>query len=257
MTTYLDRILEWHRREAEEDSRDLAQLVAAARECPPARGFAAALRQGEGVAVIAEVKRRSPSKGQLAPELDPALLAKAYTAAGAACLSVLTDSEFFGGSPVDLAEARSATELPVLRKDFTVSPADVCDARIMGADAVLLIVSALTDGELAELLQLAREAGIEALVEVHDEAEAEKALSGGAQLVGVNQRDLFTFEVDSARAVRVGSSLPAGVVKVAESGIRTRGDVERLGAAGFDAVLVGEALVTAPDPGAALASLLR
>jgi indole-3-glycerol phosphate synthase len=170
---------------------------------------------------------------------------------------VLTDSEFFGGSTADLAEARSATELPVLRKDFTVSPADVCDARIMAADAVLLIVSALTDGELAELLHLAREAGIDALVEVHDEAEAEKALSAGAQLVGVNQRDLFTFEVDMARAVRVGSSLPAGVVKVAESGIRSRGDVERLEAAGFDAVLVGEALVTAPDPGAALASLLR
>ena len=257
MATYLDRILEWHRRQAEKDGRDLAQLLAAAQDCPPARGFAAALRAGEGVAVIAEVKRRSPSKGPLAPELDPALLGKAYAAAGAACLSVLTDSEFFGGSTADLAEARSATELPVLRKDFTVSPADVCDARIMAADAVLLIVSALTDGELAELLHLAREAGIDALVEVHDEAEAEKALSAGAQLVGVNQRDLFTFEVDMARAVRVGSSLPAGVVKVAESGIRSRGDVERLEAAGFDAVLVGEALVTAPDPGAALASLLR
>ena len=207
--------------------------------------------------MIAEVKRRSPSKGPLAPELDPALLAKAYAAAGAACLSVLTDSEFFGGSTEDLAEARSATELPVLRKDFTVSPADVCDARVMGADAVLLIVSALTDSELVALVHLANRVGIDALVEVHDEDEAKRALSAGAQMVGVNQRDLFSFEVDTARAVRVGSSLPAGVVKVAESGIRSRGDVERLGAAGFDAVLVGEALVTAPDPGAALASLLR
>ena len=257
MATYLDRILEWHRRQAEMDGRELAELVAAAQACPPARGFAAALRAGEGVAVIAEVKRRSPSKGPLAPELDAALLAKAYAAAGAACLSVLTDSTFFGGSTADLAEARSATDLPVLRKDFTVSPADVCDARVMGADAVLLIVSALTDSELVALVHLADRVGIDALVEVHDEDEAKRALSAGARIVGVNQRDLFSFEVDTARAVRVGSSLPAGVVKVAESGIRSRGDVERLGAAGFDAVLVGEALVTAPDPGAALASLLR
>jgi indole-3-glycerol phosphate synthase len=257
MATYLDRILEWHRRQAEMDGRELAELVAAAQACPPARGFAAALRAGDGVSVIAEVKRRSPSKGPLAPELDAALLAKAYAAAGAACLSVLTDSEFFGGSTADLAEARSATDLPVLRKDFTVSPADVCDARVMGADAVLLIVSALTDSELVALVHLADRVGIDALVEVHDEDEAKRALSAGARIVGVNQRDLFSFEVDTARAVRVGSSLPAGVVKVAESGIRSRGDVERLGAAGFDAVLVGEALVTAPDPGAALASLLR
>lgn len=208
------------------------------------------------MSVIAEVKRRSPSKGPLAPELDPALLAKTYATAGAVCLSVLTDSEFFGGSPADLELARGACELPVLRKDFTVSPADVCDARLMGADAVLLIVSALRGAELAELLALAGEVGLDALVEVHDEAEAERALSVGARIVGVNQRDLFTFQVDTDRAVRVGASLPAGVVKVAESGIRERRDVERLAAAGFDAVLVGEALVTAPDPGTALASLL-
>jgi indole-3-glycerol phosphate synthase len=256
MATYLDRILAWHRERAESDSRDLSGLVAAARAAAPARGFATALRSRQGVAVIAEVKRRSPSKGALAPDLDPAVLAKTYAAAGAACLSVLTDSEFFGGSPADLAEARGAVELPVLRKDFTVAAADICDARLMGADAVLLIVSALSAGELGELLGLAGEVGLDAVVEVHDEEEAERALAAGAKVVGVNQRDLFTFQVDTRRAVRVGAGLPDGVVKVAESGIRSRGDVERLAEAGFDAILVGEALVSATDPGAALASLL-
>jgi len=256
MPTYLDRILDWHRQRAQSDGRDVAGLVTAAQGCPPTRGFGAALRANAGVSVIAEVKRRSPSRGPLAPELDPALLAKAYATGGAACLSVLTDSEFFGGSAADLEQARGACELPALRKDFTVSRADVCDARLMGADAVLLIVSALRAEELAELLALTRETAIDALVEVHDEAEAVRALEAGAGIIGVNQRDLFTFEVDTDRAVRVSASLPDGVVRVAESGIRGRGDVERLAEAGFDAVLVGEALVTAPDPGAALASLL-
>lgn len=256
MATYLDRILAWHRERARSDGRDLSGLVTAARASAPARGFARALRSKEAVAVIAEVKRRSPSKGALAPGLVPAVLAKTYAAAGATCLSVLTDSEFFGGSPEDLAEARGAVELPVLRKDFTVAPADICDARLMGADAALLIVSALSAGQLAELLALAGEVGLDALVEVHDENEAERALAAGAEVVGVNQRDLFSFEVDTQRALRVGAQLPAGVVKVAESGIRSREDVEKLAEAGFDAVLVGEALVTAPDPGATLASLL-
>ncbi|MCL6091390.1 MAG: indole-3-glycerol phosphate synthase TrpC [Actinobacteria bacterium] len=256
MATYLDRILDWHRQGAEADERDLARLAAAASACPPARGFTAALRSQEGISVIAEVKRRSPSKGLLAADLDPARLAKTYAAAGAACLSVLTDSEFFGGSPEDLAQARAAVELPVLRKDFTVCPADVYDARLMGADALLLIVSALSGDELVGLVDLANQAGIEALVEVHDEDEAKRALDAGAQLIGVNQRDLFSFEVDTERALSVGANLPADVVKVAESGIRERRDVEQLAAAGFDAVLVGEALVTAPDPGAALSALV-
>jgi indole-3-glycerol phosphate synthase len=183
-------------------------------------------------------------------------VAKAYAAAGAACLSVLTDQEFFGGSVEDLARARNAVELPVLRKDFTVCAGDVCDARLMGADAVLLIVGALSPGELAEFLALARRMQLDALVEVHDEAEAEAALTAGASMIGVNQRDLVTFEVDTDRAVRVAGQLPDGVTRVAESGIRNRDDVRRLADAGFDAVLVGEALVTAADPGAALAALL-
>jgi indole-3-glycerol phosphate synthase len=169
---------------------------------------------------------------------------------------VLTDSEFFGGSAEDLAEARAAADLPVLRKDFTVCAADVCDARLMGADAVLLIVAALSARELGDLLSLASRLSLDALVEVHDEAEAEVALAAGAGIVGVNQRDLATFEVDGKRAARVVAGLPTGVVKVAESGVRSAQDVRRLAAAGFDAVLVGEALVTARDPGAALAQLL-
>ncbi len=183
-------------------------------------------------------------------------MAKAYGAGGATCLSVLTDAEFFGGSADDLAEARAAVELPVLRKDFTVGVADVCDARLMGADAVLLIVAALARGELGDLLATARSLGLDALVEVHDEAEAEVALGVGAEMIGINQRDLVTFEVDTERAVRVAGSLPGHIVRVAESGVRHRDDVTRLADAGFDAVLVGEALVSAADPGAALAALV-
>src|SRR5690606_27311825 len=166
------------------------------------------------------VKRRSPSRGDLAAGLDPAALAAAYERGGATCLSVLTDREFFGGSPDDLRAARAAVSLPVLRKDFTVSEADVCDARIMGADAVLLIVAALDQAELAAFHQLAGEIGLDALVEIHDEAELERALEVGATLVGVNQRDLVTFEVDTDRAVRMAPQMPAGVVRVAESGVR-------------------------------------
>jgi indole-3-glycerol phosphate synthase len=255
VATYLDKILAAHRQAARGHERGVDELAARARLCPPARGFKAALRARPGMAVIAEVKRRSPSKGALAPDLVPGVMAKTYAAAGAACLSVLTDQDFFGGSADDLAEARTAVELPVLRKDFTVCASDIYDARLMGADAVLLIVGALSPDELAEFLALARRVGLDALVEVHDEAEAELALAAGADLIGVNQRDLVTFEVDTDRAVRVVAGLPDTVVRVAESGIRTHSDVRRLADAGFDAVLVGEALVSAPDPGAALAAL--
>jgi indole-3-glycerol phosphate synthase len=257
--TYLDKILAAHRADAATDRRDLASLVRQAQACPPRRPFAAVLGTPGpgGVAVIAEVKRRSPSKGDLAPDLVAGVVAKAYAGAGAACLSVLTDARFFGGSAADLADARAAVDIPVLRKDFTVSAADVCDARLMGADAVLLIVGALAATELRDLLNLATQVGLDALVEVHDETEAQVALGAGATLVGVNQRDLVTFEVDTDRAARVGASLPASVVRVAESGIRSRADVARLADAGFDAILVGEALVTAADPGAALRALVE
>lgn len=260
MARYLDRILDEHRRAAALDRRPLDDLVTAAEAAPPSRGFATALRRpggepGAAPAVIAEIKRRSPSKGDLAPGLDPAVLAKTYETGGAACLSVLTDAPFFGGSAGDLRAAREATTVPVLRKDFTVSPRDVCDARLMGADCVLLIVAALDDAELDGLHALARRVGLDALVEVHDEAELERALAVGAGLVGVNQRDLVTFDVDTARAVRVAGRIPGGVVRVAESGIRGPDDARALAAAGYDAVLVGESLVTADDPGSALAAL--
>jgi len=264
MATYLDRILIAHRAAAAVDARSLDGLFEAARAVRlPARGFRDALAAASGrlggrrleVAVIAEVKRRSPSKGDLAPDLDAEVLAKAYAAGGAACVSVLTDAEFFGGSPEDLTAARAACGLPVLRKDFTVAEADLCDARLMGADAVLLIVAALRAPQLAHYLRVTAELGLDALVEVHDEAELEVAIGAGADLIGVNQRDLVTFEVDTARAERVVGAMPAGVVRVAESGIGGPGDAARLADAGFDAVLVGESLVRAVDPALATAAL--
>jgi indole-3-glycerol phosphate synthase len=246
--TYLDRILAWHRSRAKADTRPLTPLTEAARAMAPARPFGTALRDAEGLAVIAEVKRRSPSRGDLHPHLDPATLAGAYAAGGAAALSVLTDHEFFAGSADDLVAARAVVDLPVLRKDFTVSAHDVCDVRLMGADAVLLIAAALTPDELARLHTLAIDLGLDALVEVHDENELAMALDASATLIGVNQRDLVTFEVDHDRAVRVAGAMPRGVVRVAESGVRGGADARALASAGYDAVLVGEALVTSPDP---------
>jgi len=256
--TYLDEILAGHREAAAADDRPLGALLDEARACPPTRGFRAAVEAAAAtgeLAVIAEVKRRSPSKGDLRGDLDPAATARDYARGGAACLSVLTDERWFGGSAGDLVAARAAVDVPVLRKDFTVGPSDVADARIMGADAVLLIAAALDDAELAENHSLAVDLGLDALVEVHDEAEAARAVAVGATLIGVNQRDLVTFEVDTARAVRVAPTLPPGVVRVAESGISGPGDAAALAAAGFHAVLVGEHLVRSGDPAAAVAAL--
>jgi len=226
----------------------------------PARGFRTALEavaESGDIAVISEIKRKSPSKGDLAPGLDPASLARRYERGGAACLSVLTDVAFFGGSVADLQAARSACSLPVLRKDFTVSARDVCDARIMGADCVLLIAAALDQTELVSLLKLANAIGIDALVEIHDEAELERAVSAGADLIGVNQRDLVTFAVDTDRAVRMAPQMPAGVIRVAESGITGPSDAAILAESGYHAVLVGEHLVTSGDPEAGVAALRR
>lgn len=212
--------------------------------------------QADGLSVIAEIKRRSPSKGDIRATLDPALLAKQYEVGGAAAVSVLTDGTHFGGSPADLAVARAACELPVLRKDFTVCEADVYDARAMGADAVLLIVTALDDAELAAFHALATELALTALVEVHDEAEVDRALGAGARVVGVNQRDLTTFEVDTERALRVASAIPRDVIRVAESGITSASDARVLRGAAYDAVLVGEHLVTSTDPSLAVRELV-
>jgi indole-3-glycerol phosphate synthase len=236
----------------------LERIVAAHRAADAVRsaprGFRAAL-EAPGLSVIAEIKRRSPSKGDLAPDLDPAVTAKAYATGGAAALSVLTDAEFFGGSVADLTAARGAVDVPVLRKDFTVSELDVCDARVMGADAVLLIVAALSDDELVRLCVLTRQLGMDALVEVYDDDELDRALAAGADLIGVNQRDLKTFNVDQERAARFAARMPPGVVKVAESGIRDRRDAEAMLALGYDAILVGETLVTSSDPTAMVREL--
>lgn len=255
LTTYLDAILVAHRRAAADDTRPLEPLIDEARRGAPCRGFRSAIDGVEGLAVISEIKRRSPSKGDLNTGLDPAAWASSYAEGGATCLSVLTDVENFGGSIEDLRLARQAVDVPVIRKDFTVSLHDVADARLMGADAVLLIVAALDDAELRDFHDLARDIGLDALVETHDEAEVERALAVGADLIGVNQRDLVTFEVDTDRAVRVGAALPADVVRVAESGVRGAADAAVLAAAGYHAVLVGESLVRSGDPAAAVAEL--
>jgi indole-3-glycerol phosphate synthase len=255
MATYLDRIVAHHRERAEADSRSTTDLRTMAAQMPKCRPFTAALRDRAQLSVIAEIKRRSPSKGALNAALDPADMAHRYEAGGASCLSVLTDAEHFGGSSGDLRSARAACAVPVLRKDFTVCPNDVLDARLMGADCVLLIVAALSPGELAEYHGLATDLGLDALVEIHDESELERAVEVGATLVGVNQRDLVTFQVDHERACRMASKMPAGVVRVAESGVRGPDDARALRAAGYDAVLVGESLVTSVDPASALAAL--
>jgi indole-3-glycerol phosphate synthase len=257
VATYLDRIVEVHREAAAADPRSLDALLRVAQTQPMPRGFRRALEDGSTahLAVIAEIKRRSPAKGALNVDLDPVALARSYEDGGASCLSVLTDRQFFGGCPNDLCMARDATTVPVLRKDFTVGARDVCDARLMGADCVLLIVAALDPGELRELHALAQQLGLDALCEIHDEDEFELAIDAGATLIGVNQRDLTTFEVDHDRAVRMAGLMPDGVVKVAESGVRDADDAAALRDAGYHAVLVGESLVTAADPASAIRAL--
>ena len=255
MGTYLDKILARHREVASLDDRPLDEMIGRAGAMEPARGFAAALREGDGLQVISEIKRRSPSKGDLNVGLDPAEWARSYERGGAACLSVLTDEEYFGGSVADLQAARAACSLPVLRKDFTVSARDVVDARLMGADAVLLIAAALSTEELVEFHALAVSVGLDVLVEIHDEHELDAALAAEATLIGVNQRDLVTFQVDHERAVRMAGAIPDHAVKVAESGVRGPVDAAALYAAGYRAVLVGETLVTSGDPAATVALL--
>ena len=254
---YLDKIVQSHREVASRDQRNLDDLAGQASALSSTRGFGERLVQGsrESLCVIAEIKRKSPSKGVLHANLDAAHIALLYEQGGASCLSVLTDEHFFGGSVDDLQIARASTSLPVIRKDFTVSEFDVLDARLMGADCVLLIAAALTDDELSRFHDLAVQIGLEVLVETHDEHELERALNVGATIVGVNQRDLITFEVDHARAERMASLLPPTVVRVAESGVRNADDARRLRDAGYDAVLVGESIVTSSDPVAAVRDL--
>ncbi len=252
--TYLDDILAFHRQRCSADSRSFSKLLEKAEQIDDSRDFANAISSTSGLSVIAEIKRRSPSKGNLRDDLDPVALASLYESAGASCISVLTDAEFFSGSSQDLIAARSSTKIPILRKDFTMDKRDICDARLMGADCVLLIVAALEDEKLREFLSLTKELGMDALVETHDEREVERALRAGANIIGVNQRDLVTFTVDQERAIRVIERIPPNVIRVAESGIRGLDDAVALAQAGYQAVLVGEAFVTASDPSSLISS---
>jgi indole-3-glycerol phosphate synthase len=211
------------------------------------KDFTGALRR-PGLAVIAEMKQRTPTMGVLAEDYSPADLAHAYTEGGAAAISVLTHMASFGGRPEHVMAARAATTLPILRKDFVTDPFEIAEARAAGADAVLLIVAALQQAQFADLMAVARSRGISALVEVHDERETSVALEAGAQLIGVNHRDLRTFEVDLALTERLRKLIPATVVVVAESGIQTPDDARRVYEAGANAILVGEALMRADDP---------
>jgi indole-3-glycerol phosphate synthase len=240
---------------ARQAATPLAEVQAAARDTRPALDALAALR-APGVGVIAEVKRRSPSKGALAEITDPAGLAEQYAAGGARVISVLTEGRRFGGSHADLAAVRAAVDVPVLCKDFVVSSYQVHEARAHGADVVLLIVAALEQPVLTGLLERVESLGMTALVEVHSEAEADRALAAGAAVIGVNARDLTTLSVDRSTFERIAPGLPSDVVKVAESGVRGPHDLISYAAAGADAVLVGEGLVTAGDARQAVADLV-
>jgi indole-3-glycerol phosphate synthase len=209
------------------------------------------------IAVIAELKKASPSKGLIRAEFDPVALARELEGAGAAALSVLTDEEFFQGSLGNLRAASGAVRIPCLRKDFMVDEFQMLEARANSADAVLLIVAALTDGELRTLAAAARARGLDVLCEVHDAAELGRAVDAGCDLIGVNSRDLRTFQVDLGTAFALAEKIPAGVVRVAESGIHSADDVARLRAAGYDAFLVGESLMRAERPAEALRELVR
>jgi indole-3-glycerol phosphate synthase len=255
--TALDAIIEGVRADlaAREAVLDLAAVKAAAKAAPPALDATAALRE-PGIAVIAEVKRASPSKGDLAGIADPAQLAGEYEAGGARAISVLTEERRFKGSLADLDSVRARVRIPVLRKDFIVSPYQIHEARAHGADIVLLIVAALEQPVLTSLLDRIESLGMTALVEVHTEEEADRALEAGATVIGVNARNLKTLEVDRDSFARIAPGLPSSVIKIAESGVRDSRDLLTYAGAGADGVLVGEGLVKAGDPRAAVADLV-
>ncbi|HQU14477.1 MAG: indole-3-glycerol-phosphate synthase [Chromatiales bacterium 21-64-14] len=256
----LDRIL---RRKAEEvaarrQALGIGELRRQAEGAPPTRGFAARLRQvvaAGDAAVIAEIKRASPSKGVLREVFEPERIAESYARGGATCLSVLTDREFFLGDDTHLARARSACGLPVLRKDFVIDPYQIYESRVLGADCILLIVAALGDSQLREYCDLAQGLHMDVLVEVHDGVELDRALVVDAPVVGINNRNLRTFETDLATTLMLRERVPPDRLLVTESGVQNRDDVARLRSHGVCSFLVGEAFMRAPDPGARLAEL--
>ncbi|MHB1950584.1 MAG: indole-3-glycerol phosphate synthase TrpC [Acidiferrobacteraceae bacterium] len=233
----------------------LAAIKHRAEHAPPPRGFAGAMTARAGAAVIGEIKKASPSKGVLRPSFDPAAIARSYEAAGAACLSVLTDIAFFDGSDEDLVAARAACHLPTLRKDFVIDPYQVFEARALGADAILLIVAALERGTLVALYALARDLGMDVLVEVHEAGELDRALALSPPLIGINNRSLKTFETDIETTLSLLPRIPQDCFLVTESGILAPDDVARLWDAGVRGFLVGEAFMKAADPGDALTAL--
>ncbi|MGF0312717.1 indole-3-glycerol-phosphate synthase [Rhodococcus sp. 14-2483-1-1] len=255
--TVLDSILDGVRADvaARESVVDFAAVKAAAKAAPAPLDAAAALRE-DGIGVIAEVKRASPSKGALADIGDPAVLARAYEQGGARIISVLTEERRFHGSLADLDAVRAAVSIPVLRKDFIVGPYQIHEARAHGADVILLIVAALEQDALASLLDRTESLGMTALVEVHTEAEADRALEAGARVIGINARNLKTLEIDRDSFGRIAPGLPSEVIRVAESGVRGTADLLAYAGAGADAVLVGEGLVTAGDPRTAVSDLV-
>jgi len=260
MAEILQRILEAKAREvaAARDERDLGSVRAEAERAHPPSDFLGAIRRrldAGRLAVIAEIKQASPSKGRLREDFDPRAIAESYARAGATCLSVLTDTQFFGGQLAHLRTAREASGLPVLRKDFIVDPYQVYEARAWGADCILLIVAALDPARLAALERVARSLGMPVLVEVHDEPELDIALRLDSPLIGVNNRNLRTFDTRIETTLALVPRVPAGRMVVTESGIAARADIERLAAAGVRVFLIGEALMRAEDPGAALAAL--
>lgn len=238
-----------------EQATPLDVLEGQVRRRPGGEGFLDALRSSPPPRIIAECKRRSPSRGILRADYDPASHAVAYARAGAAAISVLTEPTFFDGAPEHLADVRASVDVPLLRKDFIVSRYQLVEAAVLGADAVLLIVSALTNAELRALIAAASELGLAALVEVHDPDELPRALDAGAAVVGVNSRNLRTLAVDPDVLPRIAEGIPDKAIAVAESGIRDSADLARLSRAGYDAFLIGERLITAADPGAALKEL--
>jgi indole-3-glycerol phosphate synthase len=253
---FLTDLLDRRRRELEEQPLDDVALMSRAAAMPPARDFEAALRGAGSPALIAEVKRSSPSAGVIADDASPSALARAYEAGGAAAVSVLTEPRHFQGSLADLRAARSAVSVPILRKDFLVQPAQLIESRAAGADAVLLLAAALTDAHLVSSLATARDLGLGTLVEAHSDEDLRRVLDTDAAVIGVNARDLETLEVDVEGALRRVGRIPPDRVAVLESGITTRADVEAATRAGASAILVGETLMRAEDPARAVRKLL-
>ena len=252
----LERIVATKSREVDVLRKHLSELRTGVEDTPPPRNFSGCLRDSNSVAVIAEIKRCSPGAGPIRPDLDPLRLARSYEFHGASAISVLTDSEYFGGSLEDLRMVRSLVDVPILRKDFIVDESQIYESRTAGADAVLLIVSILDNDRIRSFRELAEDLGMSALVEAHSGAEVERALGSGACLLGVNNRNLSTFETRIEVTLDLAAQVPSDVVLISESGIFTGEDVSALGMTGVDAVLVGESLLRQESPGKGISNLL-